>query len=104
DIFYLHRPDQETPLEESLGALDLLTRQGKVLYSGISNFGGPSFAEAVRVAEREGFSPIAIHQPAYNLLSRAIETDLLPHLQRAGTGAIAYVPLAAGLLTDKYLS
>jgi len=103
DIFYLHRPDQETPIEESLGALDGLIRQGKVLYGGVSNFNGASFAEAVRVAERECYSRITIHQPAYNLINRAIETDLLPHLQRAGTGAIAFVPLAQGLLTNRYL-
>ena len=104
DIFYLHRPDLETPLEESLGALDLLIRQGKVLYGGVSNFPGPHFAEAVRVAERHAYHPITIHQPAYNLLNRTVEKGLYPHLQRAGTGAIAYVPLASGLLTDKYLS
>jgi L-glyceraldehyde 3-phosphate reductase len=103
DIFYLHRPDPETPLEESLGALDGLIRQGKVLYGGVSNFNGPTFAEAVRVAEREGYSRITIQQPAYNLINRAIETDLLPHLQRTGTGAIAFVPLAQGLLTNRYL-
>jgi len=104
DIFYLHRPDLETPLEESLGALDLLIRQGKVLYGGVSNFPGAHFADAARTAERHGYHPITIHQPAYNLLNRAIEKDLYPHLQRVGTGAIAYVPLASGLLTDKYLS
>ena len=103
DIFYLHRTDSETPLEESLGALDGLIRQGKVLYGGVSSFNGAHFAEAVRIAEREGYSRITIHQPAYNLINRGIETDLLPHLQRAGTGAIAFVPLAQGLLTDRYL-
>lgn len=103
DIFYLHRTDTETPLEESLGALDGLIRQGKVLYGGVSSFNGAHFAEAVRIAEREGYSRITIHQPAYNLINRGIETDLLPHLQRAGTGAIAFVPLAQGLLTDRYL-
>ena len=104
DIFYLHRPDPETPLEESLGALDLLIRQGKVLYGGVSNFNGANFAEAVRIVERERFHRITIHQPAYNLINRGLENDILPHLQRAGTGAIAFVPLAQGLLTDKYLS
>lgn len=103
DIFYLHRTDPETPLEESLGALDGLIRQGKVLYGGVSSFNGAHFAEAVRIAEREGYARITIHQPAYNLINRGIETDLLPHLQRAGTGAIAFVPLAQGLLTDRYL-
>lgn len=103
DIFYLHRPDLETPLEESLGALDQLIRQGKVLYGGVSSFSGAHFADAVRVCERQGLAPITIHQPAYNLLSRAIEWDLLPQTERAGTGVIAFVPLASGLLTDKYL-
>jgi L-glyceraldehyde 3-phosphate reductase len=103
DIFYLHRTDPETPLEESLGTLDLLIRQGKVLYGGVSSFNSAHFAEAVRVAEREGYQRITIHQPAYNLINRTFETDLLPHLQRAGTGAIAFVPLAQGLLTDRYL-
>jgi L-glyceraldehyde 3-phosphate reductase len=104
DIFYLHRPDAETPLEESLGALDQLIRRGKVLYGGVSNFPGVQFADAVRIAEREGLAPVTIHQPSYNLLNRTIERDLLPHAQRAGTGVIAYVPLASGLLTDKYLA
>jgi L-glyceraldehyde 3-phosphate reductase len=103
DIFYLHRPDLETPLEESLGALDLLVRQGKVLYGGVSNFPGAHFADAVRICDRDRLARLTIHQPAYNLLNRTIEKDLLPHTQRAGTGVIAYVPLASGLLTDKYL-
>lgn len=104
DIFYLHRPDPQTPLEESLGALDLLIRQGKVLYGGVSSFSGAMYADAVRVCERHDWAPITIHQPAYNLLQRRIEADLLPHTERLGTGVIAFVPLASGLLTDKYLS
>ena len=104
DIFYLHRPDPQTPLEESLGALDLLIRQGKVLYGGVSSFNGAHFAEAVRIVERHNWAPITIHQPAYNLLNRSIEKDLLPQTERAGTGVIAFVPLASGLLTSKYLS
>lgn len=104
DIFYLHRPDPHTPLEESLGALDLLIRQGKVLYGGVSSFSGAHFAEAVRVVERHDWAPITIHQPAYNMLNRGIEKDLLPQTERAGTGVIAFVPLASGLLTSKYLS
>jgi L-glyceraldehyde 3-phosphate reductase len=104
DIFYLHRPDPETPLEESLDALDQLVRQGKALYGGVSNFPGVHFADAVRICERDHLSRLTIHQPAYNLLNRTIEKDLLPHTQRAGTGVIAYVPLASGLLTDKYLA
>ncbi len=103
DLFYLHRPDPETPLEESLGALDLLARQGKVLYAGVSNFPGALFADAVRTAERHDFAPITIHQPSYSLINRRIEGDLLPHTERAGAGVIAFAPLANGLLTDKYL-
>jgi L-glyceraldehyde 3-phosphate reductase len=104
DIFYLHRTDPVTPLDESLGALDLLIRQGKVLYGGVSSFAGAHFGDAVRVSERHGYAPITIHQPAYNMLNRNVERDLLPQTERAGTGVIAFVPLASGLLTDKYLS
>jgi L-glyceraldehyde 3-phosphate reductase len=103
DIFYHHRPDPETPLEETLGALNDLVRQGKALYAGVSNYSGASFAEAVRVVERRGLMPITIHQPRYNLLERQVECDLLPQAQARGTGIIAYSPLAQGLLTDKYL-
>ncbi len=103
DIFYSHRPDPNTPLEETLGALDTLVRQGKALYVGVSSYSGAQFAESVRVCERMGYAPITIHQPAYNMLNRTIEWDLLPHTERAGTGVIAFVPLASGLLTDKYL-
>jgi L-glyceraldehyde 3-phosphate reductase len=103
DIFYHHRPDPETPLEETLSALDLLVRQGKVLYVGVSAYNGAQFAEAVRVGERLGLAPLTIHQPHYNLLRREIEWDLLPQTNRAGTGVIPFCPLASGLLTDKYL-
>ena len=103
DIFYHHRPDPETPLEESLGALDQIVRQGKALYAGVSAYNGAQFAEAVRVAERMGLTRITIHQPRYNMLGRTVEWDLLPQTQQAGTGVIVYCPLASGLLTDKYL-
>ncbi|MCL5996089.1 MAG: aldo/keto reductase [Chloroflexi bacterium] len=103
DIFYHHRPDPETPLEETLAALDLLVKQGKALYAGVSNYGGAHFAEATRVVQHMGLSPITIHQPHYNMLGRRIEWDLLPQTERAGTGVIAFSPLANGLLTDKYL-
>ena len=103
DIFYSHRPDPETPLEETMAALDQLVRQGKALYAGVSSYRGDHFAEAVRVCDRMGLAPITIHQPAYNMLRRDIETDLIPHTRRAGTGIIAFCPLASGLLTDKYL-
>ena len=103
DIFYHHRPDSETPLEETLGALDLLVKQGKALYLGVSSYSGAQFADAVRVCDRMGLSPITIHQPYYNMLGRGIEGDLLPQTERAGTGVIPFCPLASGLLTDKYL-
>jgi len=103
DIFYHHRPDPETPLEETLGALDHLVRQGKALYVGVSAYSGAQFADAVRVCDRMGLAPITIHQPYYNMLGRQIEWDLLPHTERVGTGVIVFCPLASGLLTDKYL-
>src|SRR5687768_3215549 len=102
DIFYSHRPDPDTPLEETLGALDQLVRQGKALYAGVSSYTGAQFAEAVRIAERERYTRIVIHQPFYNMLGRTIEKDLLPHVERAGTGVIAFCPLASGLLTDRF--
>jgi len=101
DIFYSHRPDPSTPLEETLGALDQLVRQGKALYIGVSSYSGAQFAEAVRICAAEGFSRILIHQPYYNLLGRGIESDLLPQLGDAGV--IAFCPLASGLLTGRYL-
>ena len=103
DIFYSHRPDPNTPLEETMGALDRLVRAGKVLYVGVSNYSGAHFADAVRVCERNNWHPITIHQPYYNMLGRGIESDLLPQTERAGTGVIPFCPLASGLLTDKYL-
>jgi L-glyceraldehyde 3-phosphate reductase len=103
DIFYSHRPDLDTPLEETLGALEQLVRQGKALYTGVSSYSGAQFADSVRICERKGYSPITIHQPYYNMLRRTIEWDLLPQTERAGTGVIPFCPLASGLLTDKYL-
>lgn len=103
DIFYSHRPDPDTPLEETLGALDHLVRQGKALYVGVSSYNGAQFADSVRICERDGLAPITIHQPYYNMLGRGIEWDLLPQTARAGTGTIPFCPLASGLLTDKYL-
>ena len=103
DIFYSHRPDTNTPVEETMAALDQLVRQGKALYVGVSNYSGAQFAAAADACVRMGLAPIIIHQPAYNLLHRKIEWDLLPQTERVGTGVIAFVPLASGLLTDKYL-
>ena len=104
DIFYHHRPDPETPLEESLGALDTLVKQGKALYAGVSSYNGALFADATRVVERERLTRITIHQPYYNMLTRGIEWDLLPQTEIAGCGVIPFSPLASGLLTSKYLN
>jgi L-glyceraldehyde 3-phosphate reductase len=104
DIFYSHRPDPSTPMEETLGALHTLVQQGKALYVGISSYTGVQFEEARQVIERERLTRVVIHQPYFNLLGRKVETDLLPHTEAAGVGVIAFCPLASGLLTDKYLS
>src|SRR5689334_19420615 len=103
DIFYAHRPDYETPLEETMAALDLIVRQGKALYVGVSNFPGAHLEQAVQVTQRMGLTPITIHQPRYNLLDRKVEYDLLDHTKRNGIGVIAFSPLAQGLLSNKYL-
>lgn len=102
DIFYHHRPDPNTPLEETMGALDLIVRQGKALYAGVSNYSGALTREAARVAQQLG-TPITIHQPKYSMLHRPIESDLLAHTGRLGIGVIAFSPLAQGLLSNKYL-
>ncbi len=103
DIFYAHRPDPETPLEETMAALDLIVKQGKALYVGVSNFAGAHFEQAVQVTRQMSLSPITIHQPRYNLLDRKPETDLFDHTLSNGTGVIAFSPLAQGLLSNKYL-
>jgi L-glyceraldehyde 3-phosphate reductase len=103
DIFYAHRPDPETPLEETMAALDLIVRQGKALYVGVSNFPGAHYEAAVRVTREMHLAPLTIHQPYYNMLDRRQEKDLFDHTLRVGTGVIAFCPLASGLLTDKYL-
>lgn len=103
DIFYAHRPDPETPLEETMEALDLIVRQGKVLYIGVSNFSGTQFESAVSVVQEKGLLPITIHQPRYNFLNRQPEYTLFDHTMRVGTGVITFSPLAQGLLTKKYL-
>ena len=103
DIFYHHRPDGATPLEESLSALDHAVRSGKALYAGISNYRGPMTADAIRVCETQGFHKPIIHQPSYSMLNRWVEADLLPVTERFGLGVICFCPLAQGLLTNKYL-
>jgi L-glyceraldehyde 3-phosphate reductase len=103
DIFYHHRPDPDTPVEETLGAIDQIVRQGKALYVGVSNYSGAQFVEAARAVERERLNRITIHQAYYNMLSRSVEWDLQPQTERAGAGIIAFCPLAQGRLTSKYL-
>jgi len=103
DIFYHHRPDDETPLAKTFAALDLIVRQGKALYVGVSNYSGKQFLAAAELIAERGWSPITIHQPCYNMLNRTVEADLLAHTHAAGTGVIAFCPLAQGLLTDRYL-
>jgi L-glyceraldehyde 3-phosphate reductase len=103
DIFYSHRPDPDTPLEETIGALDSAVRQGKALYVGISSYNGAMTEAAMKVAQ-ELRTPLIIHQPSYSMLNRWIESDLLPHTRKLGLGVIAFCPLSQGLLTDKYLA
>jgi len=102
DIFYSHRVDPVTPVAETIGALDALVRQGKALYVGISSYSAERTAEAVEVARSLG-TPLVIHQPAYSILNRWIEDGLTDTLEQSGLGAIAFTPLAQGLLTGKYL-
>ncbi len=102
DIFYSHRPDPDTPLEETLGALDTAVRSGKARYAGISSYSPRRTEEAAAILQALG-TPLLIHQPSYSLLNRWIEAELLDVLDREGVGAIAFSPLAQGLLTDKYL-
>ena len=102
DIFYSHRFDPETPLEETMGALDTAVRQGKTRYVGISSYGPRRTEEAIGVLRALG-TPLLIHQPSYSMLNRWVEQELLDLLGREGVGVIAFSPLAQGLLTDKYL-
>ncbi|MBD2759624.1 L-glyceraldehyde 3-phosphate reductase [Yimella sp. cx-573] len=102
DIFYSHRFDPTTPLEETMGALDHIVRSGKALYIGISSYSGERTREAVEILRSTG-TPLLIHQPSYSMLNRWVEEDLLDVLEETGTGCIAFSPLAQGMLTDKYL-
>jgi L-glyceraldehyde 3-phosphate reductase len=102
DIFYSHRYDPDTPLEETMGALDTAVRQGKALYVGVSSYSGRRTEEAVQILRDLG-TPVIIHQPSYSLLNRWIEEDLLAVLEREGLGCIVFSPLGQGLLTDRYL-
>lgn len=103
DIFYHHRPDYDTPLEETMGALDLIVRQGKALYVGISNYQPERAAKAFKILKELG-TPCIIHQPRYNLFDRWIEDGLLDLLDNSGVGAICFSPLAQGMLTNKYIN
>jgi L-glyceraldehyde 3-phosphate reductase len=102
DIFYHHRPDPETPLEETMGALDLIVRQGKALYVGISSYSASETEAAIAVLNRLG-TPCLIHQPKYSMIDRWVEGGLLNVLGDNGVGCIPFSPLAQGLLTNKYL-
>src|SRR6201985_2795284 len=103
DIFYHHRPDPETPLEETMGVLDLIVRQGKALYAGISNYPAAEADKAISILKRLG-TPCLIHQPKYSMFERWVEGGLLDVLERDGVGCIPFSPLAQGLLTNKYLN
>jgi L-glyceraldehyde 3-phosphate reductase len=103
DIFYSHRFDPDTPLEETMGALDTAVRSGRALYAGISSYSAERTAEAAAIMRRMG-TPLLIHQPSYSMLNRWIEGGLLDVLDREGIGCIAFSPLAQGVLTGKYLN
>ncbi|MEN8193544.1 MAG: aldo/keto reductase [Bacteroidota bacterium] len=102
DIFYHHRPDPETPIEETMLTLDHIVRQGKALYVGLSNYDHVQTEEAVKILNQLG-TPIIIHQPKYNMFNRWIEPDLLNVLEKKGIGCISFSPLAQGVLSEKYL-
>jgi len=102
DIFYSHRPDPETPIEETMGALDQAVRSGRALYAGISSYSATQTAAAVKILRELG-TPCLIHQPRYSMFDRWVEKGLLDVLGQEGVGGIAFCPLAQGLLTDRYL-
>ncbi len=103
DIFYSHRPDPNTPIEETIGALDLIVKQGKALYAGVSNYLGEDFVRVAELVARRGWTPLTLHQPRYSMFDRRIETQLLEHTERYGLGVIVYSPLEQGILTNKYI-
>jgi L-glyceraldehyde 3-phosphate reductase len=103
DIFYHHRPDPDTPLEETMSALDLIVRQGKALYVGISNYKADEAKQAIDILKQLG-TPCLIHQPKYSMFERWVEDGLLDVLEQEGVGCIPFSPLAQGMLTDKYLN
>jgi len=103
DIFYSHRPDPDTPLEETMMALDQAVRSGKALYAGLSNYSADQTSEAAAILRRLG-TPCLIHQPKYSMFERWVEKGLLATVEKEGIGVIAFSPLAQGLLTDRYLN
>lgn len=103
DIFYSHRPDPDTPLEETMSALDLIVRQGKALYAGISNYPADLTQKAAEILKQMG-TPCLIHQPSYSMFNRWAEEGLMDVLEQEGMGCITFSPLAQGLLTDRYLN
>src|SRR3954464_2990853 len=103
DIFYSHRPDPETPIEETMGALAHAVRSGKALYAGISNYDPKQTVAAAAALKAEGV-PLLIHQPSYSMFNRHVENGLLPVLDEVGAGSIVFSPLAQGMLTDRYLN
>ncbi|WP_131195993.1 L-glyceraldehyde 3-phosphate reductase [Lichenihabitans psoromatis] len=103
DIFYHHRPDPKTPLEETMGALDQLVRSGKALYVGVSSYSPERTRAAYKILKQQG-TPFLIHQPSYSMLNRWVENGLLDTLEEIGVGCIAFSPLAQGLLSNKYLN
>ena len=104
DIFYSHRFDADTPLEETMGALETLVRQGKAIYAGISNYADPHFTDALNVTRENLWAPITIHQTRYSMLDRKAESEVLPTAGREAIGVIGFSPLAQGLLSGKYLN
>ena len=103
DIFYSHRPDPNTPLEETMGALDLMVKQGKALYVGISSYNDEDTKKAAKILKDLG-TPCIIHQPKYNMFDRWVEDGLLDTIEKEGIGTIVFSPLAQGMLTDRYLN
>ena len=103
DIFYSHRPDPNTPLEETMGALDLMVKQGKALYVGISSYNDEDTKKAAKILKDLG-TPCLIHQPKYNMFDRWVEDGLLDTIEKEGIGTIVFSPLAQGMLTDRYLN
>lgn len=104
DLYYCHYPDPDTPMEETLRAMDDLTRQGKILYAGVSNMTAADIGQAVSISEQYGLHPIVANQPLYNMFARDIEADVIPLSWKNGIGQVVYSPLAQGVLTGKYTS